>query len=61
MRRLESDGKRNANMVTEKEGSYPIRAVVDDLARKKLRALIERIRPEVEVVVTESTARAMRK
>jgi DNA-binding transcriptional ArsR family regulator len=40
------------------DGGYPRPSVVDDLARERLTALLDRLRPEVQQIVAEAVARA---
>jgi DNA-binding transcriptional ArsR family regulator len=44
--------------VPDPKGGYPQPGVLDDLARARLNAVLARVRPIVQQVVTESTARA---
>jgi DNA-binding transcriptional ArsR family regulator len=40
------------------DGGYPRPSVIDDIARKRLMAVLEQLRPEVQQIVAEAIARA---
>lgn len=44
--------------VPAEDGGYPRPSVVDEIARKRLTAVIERLCPEVQQIVAEAVARA---
>jgi hypothetical protein len=46
--------------VPAEDGGYPRPTVLDDDARERLTAVLERLRPEVQQIVAEAVARAER-